>query len=104
VILVCNAGYFNCNNVAADGCEVNVNTDPTHCGNCLTNCGNLPHVSNSTCVNGSCVILVCSAGWFDCNGVASDGCESNVTTDPTHCGNCTNVCAAGHPCVGGVCQ
>jgi hypothetical protein len=30
----------------------------------------------------------CNAGFGDCDGNASNGCEANLSTDPNHCGMC----------------
>ena len=46
---VCDPGYANCNMEAADGCEVNLNTDPYNCGSCGTVCA-----TGTSCVMGSC--------------------------------------------------
>ena len=35
----CADGYADCNGLAADGCEVDTRTDPTHCGGCGLRCG-----------------------------------------------------------------
>src|SRR6185369_9799435 len=99
----CNAGFSDCDNNVADGCEVNTqNGDPNHCGNCNTIC-NLPNGTNS-CSGGNCVVTACGAGFADCDGNAGNGCEINITNDTTHCGGCLNVCNlanADEACVGG---
>jgi len=46
---VCDPGYQNCNLTAADGCEVNLNTDPSNCGSCGRVCP-----TGLSCVMGSC--------------------------------------------------
>jgi len=46
---VCDPGYANCNMEAADGCEVNLNTDPGNCGSCGRVCA-----TGTSCVMGSC--------------------------------------------------
>ena len=48
--IACNAGYANCNNNAADGCEVSTSNDVNNCGSCGNKCGN-----GATCVAGACV-------------------------------------------------
>ena len=39
----------------------------------------------------------------DCNGNATDGCESNSNSDVRNCGSCGNVCDAGDLCCNGDC-
>jgi hypothetical protein len=36
--------------------------------------------------------IVCAAGLDDCNGDASDGCETNISSSIENCGNCGTVC------------
>jgi hypothetical protein len=85
----CNNGYANCNNVSADGCEVNLQSDATHCGSCTTVCG-----SGSTCSQGNCIpnSTVCAVGYGNCNGIAADGCEVNLSTTVSNCGACGVAC------------
>lgn len=45
----------------------------------------------------------CAGGLADCNGVASDGCEVTVETDPANCGVCGNVCPLDQTCSLGQC-
>ena len=52
--IACNAGYANCNNNAADGCEVNTTSDVNNCGGCGIKCGN-----GATCVAGVCKSALC---------------------------------------------
>ncbi len=87
----CNAGFFDCNAVAADGCEANVQTNPQNCGSCGFVCPNPPNAT-AACLNGQCVIGSCNAGFADCNGVFSDGCEVNINTSPVNCGACGDSC------------
>ncbi|MBI2393791.1 MAG: hypothetical protein HYV09_29740, partial [Deltaproteobacteria bacterium] len=46
---VCNAGFTDCNGVAADGCEINTASDKNNCGKC----GN---VCPGTCSSGTCTL------------------------------------------------
>ncbi len=86
----CNAGYQNCNNAAADGCEVNTNGDPNNCGGC----GHVCNTPNGTpgCGSGLCTVASCNTGYANCNGNVADGCEVNTTTDNSNCGSCGNAC------------
>lgn len=56
---------------------------------------------------GRCAATVCAtacnAGFADCNGVASDGCEVDTRTSPAHCGACGSACGAGASCSAGAC-
>lgn len=45
----------------------------------------------------------CPEGRGDCNDDESDGCETDLTSDPDHCGHCGNVCEEGS-CVLGRCE
>ncbi len=76
----CNAGFADCNGTNADGCEINTNTDNSHCGNCATVCG-----ANQTCTNGVCKLClgglgppaVCAAGTDPETGAPYVICESD---------------------------
>jgi sugar lactone lactonase YvrE len=47
-------------------------------------------------------VLACGAGLDDCDGDASNGCETR-TTDAAHCGACNRRCGAGEVCAAGAC-
>jgi hypothetical protein len=89
-IRTCVAGYADCNGNLADGCEINTNTSASNCGACGRTCS----LANATsvCSAGSCAINVCSTGFANCDGLASNGCEINTRTDLGNCGTCGNVC------------
>ncbi|MFO0563060.1 MAG: FG-GAP-like repeat-containing protein [Polyangiales bacterium] len=88
----CNMGFGNCNALAADGCEVDLNTNPLHCGMCARRCM-APTNATATCATGTCG-FACSAGFGDCNGNGVDGCEVNTTNNAAHCGGCGMACPA----------
>jgi hypothetical protein len=94
----CAQGYGDCNGNPADGCEVNLETDPAHCGTCANACS----VANATtgCTGGQCIITSCTTGFGDCDMSYGDGCEANLTDDPLNCGACGNNC--GTACTGNV--
>lgn len=83
---------------------VDLLTDVNACGACNAPCR--PPGPNQTraCVKGVCE-YECKAGFADCNGDPSDGCETNLNIHPGNCGACGNACniAAGQPCVEGKC-
>ncbi len=99
-VATCNLNYGNCDGLAANGCEVNTNTSPTNCGSCGSACS----LANATpaCTGGACAIGACTAGYGNCNGRTSDGCEAPLSSG-TNCGACGNRCAAGTFCSAGAC-
>ena len=86
----CNAGYANCDNIAANGCETYTAADVNNCGTC----GNVCYIPNGTpgCSSGGCTVASCNAGYNDCDRNVSDGCEVNINADPNNCGSCGAVC------------
>lgn len=56
--------------------------------------------SGSECKNNICV---CVPPYQDCNLDMSDGCETNIKTDPKKCGSCSNNCGDNSKCSDGVC-
>lgn len=137
--VTCDAGYANCNEDPADGCETFLG-ETTSCGGCgiscdgaspscsgstttgfacasgceagetacgdscvdvssdVRNCGGCgtvfvcpdPMRASPTCVEGACGFS-CDAGFDDCDGDASNGCETPLTTTDD-CGSCDSAC------------
>ena len=102
----CIMGYADCNNQAADGCEIITQTDPNNCGGCGIACTQFQNTTTASCLNGGCTIGPCSPGYANCNALNGDGCEVNIQdSDPNNCGGCGTVCPVSNPtCNGGVCQ
>lgn len=72
----CDTGYADCDGDAVSGCEANLRSVAT-CGNCNRDCRNLLNVAQSTCSSGgSCGIASCNSGFSNCDGIASNGCET----------------------------
>jgi len=69
----CNPGRGDCDGASANGCETDLRVTAAHCGLCGRACA-LPHAT-SGCATGACAVTACDAGWVDCNGDPSDGCE-----------------------------
>ncbi len=85
-------------NESDDDCDGNVDegADAT-CSSTLTG-------SVAECIEGACVVVGCAADRFDCNGVASDGCEADVCSSVSSCDGCGRTCAgAVVACTGGRC-
>lgn len=78
-----------------DGCEQDLSS-PQFCGHCdnSTDCTTLyPHAVGH-CKNGAQCVLSpedCETGWADCDGLAHNGCETNLKSDD-NCGACGTKC------------
>jgi hypothetical protein len=94
----CNLGFGNCDGDAVNGCETDLATNQ-NCGACGVPC-DLPSAVSS-CATGSCKVVSCNAGSFDCNGDPTDGCEPLPCGDGAHCGG-DGDCQSG-VCVNGFC-
>ena len=105
----CNAGYGHC--VSGNtGCETSTSGNPAHCGSCATDCSATEqNVGGVSCANGTCGYTSCNSGYGNCDGIASNGCETNLSNTPTACGSCSTNClaqvvnATGVTCSGGSC-
>ena len=86
----CDSGFGDCNGDMTDGCEQNLLNDVNHCGGCNQLCD--PPNATGSCEDGDCKIIACDAGYADCNGVVTDGCEVLVSSDVSNCGSCSNAC------------
>ncbi|MFO0652321.1 MAG: hypothetical protein U0326_39240 [Polyangiales bacterium] len=100
-VAACNAGFANCNGLPADGCETSTATSTSNCGACGRACA--PANATAACRAGACAVATCNAGFGDCNGSATDGCEASLNTSTTNCGACGRACAAGQSCQAGAC-
>jgi len=77
----CSAGFGDCDGDANNGCEAQFASSPNHCGACGFACPTRRN-AETTCAGAMCGYR-CVAGFSDCNGVATDGCE--------HAGACTRT-------------
>ncbi len=78
---------------------------PEHCGTCGKNCMT-PSTADSTiwqCENSTCVVNGCKPNFADCDQMAGNGCEVNISSDPAHCGGCVNSSCDYSVCSNGVC-
>lgn len=57
---------------------------------CPTPCPS-PSNASGRCVDGECT-FTCDLLFGDCDGIASNGCESNLRVDERNCGGCGVVC------------
>jgi hypothetical protein len=90
----CDPGFGDCNQDASDGCEIDLEHDPDHCGTCDRAC-DLAH-ADSICQAGECRLDGCLTGFDNCNQNDEDGCETDIHNDPENCGACDNACQLSH--------
>jgi len=95
--LSCPAGWGDCDQDLASGCETSLDTS-LHCGGCSLVCA-----AGSLCVSGSCQVTPSCAGRADCDGNSANGCETEIESSAASCGSCGNVCALGTSCFEGAC-
>ncbi len=98
----CIAGFANCDANPANGCEVDTRASPAHCGACARPCATVPGAA-ATCTSGVCG-FACNAGVGNCDGNATNGCETATSANPSHCGVCGRACATGEVCTAGTCR
>lgn len=91
----CDPGFSDCDGDSANGCEINVQSDPHHCGGCNADCFGTS-AQNWDCVQGACQLSSCAQGTADCDQSAGNGCEADVTSDVKNCAYCGHVCNIPH--------
>jgi hypothetical protein len=102
-VLSCDPGWDDCNGMASDGCETPLDT-LANCGSCGGTCDLAG--AGEICDAGRCVITMCASSLGDCDGLASNGCETPLTT-VDDCGGCRVPCAlpnATESCSTGMCE
>ena len=101
----CSPSWQDCNQTAADGCEVNVHFDVQNCASCGGACV-LPNAVPACGLEG-CYVAACSYGWENCDSSDKNGCEIEVVSDIKNCGACGMSCAtvsrAQIACITGAC-
>ncbi len=91
--IACSPNFGNCDLLPANGCEVDLRTNATSCGMCGRRCAIQANAA-ATCTDGVCGIS-CSAGFGDCDGIGTNGCEAPFAMDASNCGACGTRCPGG---------
>ncbi|MEZ4405981.1 MAG: hypothetical protein R3A52_05850 [Polyangiales bacterium] len=89
---MCAAGRGNCDGSDANGCETETVTNVSNCGGCGNRCTAPPNGA-AACVASACTLGACSAGFANCDGSASNGCEVDTDNDAANCGGCGTACS-----------
>lgn len=93
-VCVCDFPTIEC----GDSC-VDTQTDPLNCGGCGEAC-TLPNTATYNCVQEECEVKTCVISTYhkyaNCNGIHTDGCEKDLSTDTNNCGSCFDVCNLSH--------
>ncbi len=104
----CPPGFLCVGNLCAAGCSsgqacpggqaccggacVDTAASTAHCGACGAACA-VPNATPS-CLNGTCGVGACAAGFADCDGDPANGCEADTRASLAHCGACGRACEA----------
>ncbi len=72
----CETQWGDCDADLRNGCEQDLRESMTHCGACGQAC--VLANATSRCRNAECEIVACDQGFFDCDGVDANGCESTA--------------------------
>jgi formylglycine-generating enzyme required for sulfatase activity len=93
---ICDSGFADCDDdKRTNGCEVELNVDPSHCGGCDQACST-NHVPTPSCELGACT-GACETGFADCDeDLRANGCEVKLAEDADNCGACGTVCSDNH--------
>ncbi len=99
------AGGCSSTQACCGGTCADTQSDPRNCGSCGNVCSALNGVAG--CRAGVCTVDRCTAPFANCDGLATNGCEADTTSNDAHCGACGMACIGGAGgagrCSAGVC-
>ena len=75
-----------------------------NCGACGNACLAKGNVATATCSASACVVTSCNANFGNCDGSATNGCETDLRTSAANCGACGHACSGGQLCVNSACE
>lgn len=105
---VCSAGQKLCNEQCVSVDDPSYGCGADTCGTCISelscpgSCTPGLAVTSVTCTAGACAVASCPTGWADCDGVFSNGCEADLSSEAT-CGTCGHACSGSELCAAGTC-
>lgn len=114
VALDCQSGVCVDGTCAVPACDDRVRNGDEIAIDCGGSCPGCPpgtpctvetDCASGVCTNGDCR-PTCVTGTAECDGSTDTECETNLKTDPLHCGDCETACLFAHAeasCVGGSC-
>jgi hypothetical protein len=76
----CSNGFDNCDGLHINGCEVELASDPDHCGECRNRCEF--DGGEGVCIAGDCDLGPCDFGFHDLDRDPDNGCEYRCTPTP----------------------
>ncbi len=102
----CPAGNLCVGNVCVMGCNaasrcpdgqsccsgacVDTQANTANCGRCDNQCA--LENANAVCRNAACAVMGCTLPFGDCDTLAANGCETDITRSVAHCGTCGRPC------------
>lgn len=97
-----------CDDGVRNGAELDVDCGAPGCSGCHTGnrCTQGEQCASGVCEDGVCGVS-CSALTAECDDDLSLECETEIMSDPDHCGACDSPCVLAHAvpsCVEGVCR
>jgi hypothetical protein len=96
--VTCLGGTTKCGSQCIDLAD-----DPEHCGACGNVCSATGANTIGVCSQAACD-AVCTGSFENCDGLAANGCETNVLSSNAHCGACGSPCGQNANCVNGTCE
>jgi hypothetical protein len=91
-VSACDTDYADCDGDPANGCEVFLQGDASHCGACSNACPT-PSGANAVCIGGKCGASNCSAPLENCDMSLDGSCEVDLSTDAQNCSACGQACS-----------
>ena len=93
-VTTCLEGFADCDGLAGNGCEIDLQNDADSCGACENSCDLRDALAR--CSEGTCAVESCLGSSADCDGDSANGCEANLSS-PAHCLACNMACPAARP-------